>query len=310
MKDDHCTCAVEVSPDAVDAGADITLKVQVASSHGHGLRGARISIRNDEGTELAQADLRETDDAAYTSDDIVLAAPRVAGECVYRAVVIAADKDGAWHDQASAEVRFVVTPHAAELNVWDVPPAIVAGERFKLMAGVRCSAGCCLADRKLSIVAEDGAEIGAANLGRDIWPGTDALYVTEIEGKAPTTAGTYQWDVRTAAWDGELPHDIGSSTISVRVVNPPDCEITVEAVDKETRTPIKGARVVVHPYRATTDENGVARIKVTKGHYDILVSASKYVAVSTTAEVTADLIARTELDADTSWMSPDEDPGY
>jgi hypothetical protein len=94
------------------------------------------------------------------------------------------------------------------------------------------------------------------------------------------------------------------------VVNPPDCEITVEAVDKETQTPIKGARVVMHPYRALTDENGVARVKVAKGPYDILVSASKYVAVSTTAEVTADMITRAELDADPPWMSPDEDPGY
>ena len=29
----------------------------------------------------------------------------------------------------------------------------------------------------------------------------------------------------------------------------------------------------MHPYRATTDENGVAKVKVTKGRYDILVSA-------------------------------------
>ena len=30
MKNDQCTCTVEVSPDEVDAGADITLKVRVA----------------------------------------------------------------------------------------------------------------------------------------------------------------------------------------------------------------------------------------------------------------------------------------
>ena len=64
------------------------------------------------------------------------------GEHVYRAVVVAADKDGALQEQASTEVRFVVKPHTAQLNVWDVPSAIVAGERFKFTVGVRCSAGC------------------------------------------------------------------------------------------------------------------------------------------------------------------------
>lgn len=65
----------------------------------------------------------------------------------------------------------------------------------------------------------------------------------------------------------------------------------------------------MHPYRAQTDESGVAKVKVTRGTYDILVSASKYLAVTTTAEVTADMITRAELDVDPPWMSPDEDPG-
>jgi hypothetical protein len=307
MKDDHCTCTVEVSPDEVDAGADITLKAQVTSSLRHGLRGARISIRNNDGIELAQADLTETDDDAYTSDDIVLAAPCVVGECVYRAVVIAADKDGAWHDQASAEVRFIVTPHAAELNAWDVPHAIVAGARFKFMAGIRCSAGCCLAGRTLRIVAEDGAEIGSANLGQDTWPGTDALYVAEIEGEAPPAPGAYRLEVRIAASETQLPHAAGALAVVLKVVSAPDCEVAVEAFDRENQAPIKGARVVMHPYRAVTDDKGVAKLKVTKGHYDILVSASKYVPVSTNAEVAADMTTRAELDADPTWESPEDE---
>jgi hypothetical protein len=307
MKDDHCTCAVEVSPDEVDAGADITLKVQVTSSRKDGLRGARILIRNHEGTELARADLTKTDGESCAPDDIVLAAPRVAGECVYRAVVIAADKDGAWHDQASADVRFVVKAHATELNAWDVPPAIVAGERFRFMAGVRCSAGCCLAGRTLRIVAEDGAEIGAASLGPDVWPSTDALYVAKIEAEAPPAPGAYQWELRTAASEAELPHAAGALAVVLKVVSPPDCEVAVEAFDRETRAPIKGARVVMHPYRAVTDEKGVAKVKVTQGHYDVLVSASKYVPISTSVEVEGDMITRAELDVDPTWESPEDE---
>jgi hypothetical protein len=40
-----------------------------------------------------------------------------------------------------------------------------------------------------------------------------------------------------------------------------------------------------------------------------MVSASKYLAVTTTAEVTADMVTRAELDVEPPWASPDEDPG-
>lgn len=307
MKHDHCTCTVEVSPDEADAGTDITLTVQVTYPRKDGLGGSRVSIRDHEDTEVARAELKKSDGETYESNDIVLAAPRSVGKHVYRAVVVAADKDGALHEQASTEVRIVVKKHAAELNVWDTPSAVVAGARFKFMVGVKCSAGCCLAGHGLGIFDQEGSQVGAAKLGGEIWPETDALYVAEIEGEAPPAAGAYQWEVRTAEWDSDLPHAAGSLAMSIRVVNPPDCEIKVEAFDREKQVPIKGARVVMHPYRALTDENGVARVKVTKGHYDILVSASKYVPVSTTAEVTADMITRAELDVE---PPPDEASEY
>jgi hypothetical protein len=310
MKDDHYTCTVDVFPDEVDAAADITLTIHVTCPPDEALPAPRVSIRDREGTELAQAELTAADDDEadddYTSDEIVVAAPRTAGEHVYRAVVITADKDGALQEQASAEARFIVTPHEAHLSAWDVPSTIVAGERFRFMVGVRCSAGCCLAGHALDVHDRDGSQIGTTHLGTEIWPGTEALYVAEVAGQAPTAAGTYQWEVKTPAWDLALPHAAGAIDVAVKVVNPPECEVTIEAFDRETQTPIKAARVVMHPYRAITDENGVAKVKVTKGQYDILVSASKYLAVNTSVEVTADMITRAELDGEPPWESPEE----
>jgi hypothetical protein len=307
MKQDDCTCTVEVSPDEVDAGADITLTVQVTNEEG--LRAPQVLIRDRDGTELARAKLaRSGDEDAYASNDIVLTAPRSVGEHIYRAVITSADKDGASHERASAEARFVVHPHASELTIWDVPPTIAAGERFRFKVGVRCSAGCCLAGQALSIVDQDGAQVGAANLGHDVWPGTDTLYVAEVEAEAPPAVATHRWEVKTAVPDSDLPHAAGSLAMAVRVVDPPDCEITVEAFDREQQAPIKGARVVMHPYRALTDENGIAKVRVTRGQYDILVSASKYLPVSTTVDVAADMITRAELDMDHPWESPDEVP--
>jgi hypothetical protein len=329
MSNAQCSCTVEVSPDDVDAGTDITLKVEVAYSGKEDLRAPRVSIRNGEGAELAQADLTKAEDDAeqdhaeqddteededtegdiYVSPDIVVPAPRSAGEFVYRAVVLAAGKDEALQELASSDIRFAVKAHEAALNVWDTPSAIVAGSRFKFMVGIRCSAGCSLAGQGLGVFDGDGRQIGVAKLGSEIWPESDALYVAEVEAEAPPSAGAHQWEVRTAPWDCALPHEAGAVAVSLRVVAPPDCEVTVEAFDRDKQTPIQGARVVMHPYRAVTDENGVARVKVTKGRYDVYVSAAKYVSISTSAEVTADMITRAELDADRPWTSPDEDPG-
>jgi hypothetical protein len=303
---DRYSWTVDVSPDEADAGADVTLTIRVECPREDDLKRSSVSIRSQDGTELAQAELKTSDDEAYETDDIVLTAPVSVGDCVYRAVVVAADKDGALQDRASTEVRFVVKEHEAQLNVWDVPSAVVAGERFKFTVGVRCSAGCVLAGRELSIVDRDGTHIGCANLGRAIWPGTDALYFAEVEAEAPSAAGDYQWEVKTAASNADLPHAAGSLAFGLKVVSPPNCEVTIEAIDGEKQVPIKGARVVMHPYRATTDENGIAKLKVTKGRYDILVSASKYVPVSTVVEVSADMSTRAELDVEPPLESPDE----
>jgi len=197
--------------------------------------------------------------------------------------------------------------HAVELTAWDVPSAAVAGERFKFAVGARCAAGCGLGGRELSIFDHEGSLAGTMKLGHDVWPGTEALYVAEVEARAPLEAGSHLWEAKIAGWEAELPHAPGSFPLIVRVVPPPDCEVTVRAVDRETQAPVKRARVVLHPYRAVTDDNGIARARVAKGQYDILVSGSRYLPACASVEVTADMITSVELDADQPWVSPDED---
>ena len=190
-------------------------------------------------------------------------------------------------------------PHAAELTVWDVPSAAVAGERFRVSVGVRCSAGCGLGGHELGLFDQDGSRVGAVTLGHEVWQGTEALYYSVVEAQAPLAPGSHRWEIRTGDWVSKVPHAAGSLPIVVRVVNAPDCEISVKVVDRESQAPLKGARVVMHPYRAVTDANGIAKVKVTRGAYDILVSGSKYLPASTRVEVTADMVTSAELDADT-----------
>jgi hypothetical protein len=303
---DQYVCTVKVSPGEVDAGADITLTVQVDYTGEDESKLPAVSIRDGDGAELARAALVEAEEGGYEADDIVLPAPASVGEHVWRAVVVVADKDGAWQDQAATDVTFVVKAHEAEMNVWGVPNVLVPGERFSFTVGLKCSAGCNLARRELSIVAPDGAPIGCATLGDKVWPGTDALYFAEVAIDAPPTAGSHPWEVRTAEQTAGLPHAAGSVALGLKVVSPPNCEVTIEAIDREKQAPIKGARVVMHPYRATTGEDGMARFKVNEGRYDMLVSATKYAPVSIMVEVTADVVTRAELDVEPPLEDPDE----
>ena len=207
------------------------------------------------------------------------------------------------------EVEVTPDAHAVELTVWDVPPTAVAGECFAVSVGARCSAGCDLGGRELSIFDQKGSQAGTVKLGHGVWPGTEALYFAEVEVRAPPDAGSHQWEAKIAGWEAELPHAAGSFPLMVRVVSSPDCEVTVRAVDREKQTPIAGARVVMHPYRAVTDDNGIAKIRVARGEYDILVSGSRYLQACASVEVTTDMKTSAELDADRPWTSPDEDLG-
>ena len=185
--------------------------------------------------------------------------------------------------------------HALQLTAWDAPSAIGAGERFRVAVGVRCPAGCNLGGRELGLFDQAGSRVATVKLGRDIWPGTEALYCAEVEAKAPLTAGSHRWQARI---EGLRPHAVGSFPLVVRVVSAPECEVTLRVLDRESQDPIRGACVVMHPYRALTNESGIAKLRVAKGQYDILVSGSKYMPAAASVEVVADLVTSAELDAD------------
>jgi aspartyl-tRNA synthetase len=53
--------------------------------------------------------------------------------------------------------------------------------------------------------------------------------------------------------------------------------------------------VLLHPYRALTDERGMAKVKVAKGRYTLLVSGFNYIGHERIIDVTGDVSARAEL---------------
>ena len=71
--------------------------------------------------------------------------------------------------------------------------------------------------------------------------------------------------------------------------------MTVEVIDKDTKTPIKNADVLLHPYRGYTDERGMARLMVPKGEYELYVSKNEYETFQTTVKVASDVAVKAEL---------------
>ncbi len=274
------------------------MRARVSCPHGCDLGGQRVSIRNQDDTELASAELTERAGEAYVTSALALRAPLEVSEHICRAVLAASEKDGVLHEEISTEFSFVAKAHATSVNAWGLPSAIAAGERLRFKIGVKCSAACRLTGTPFSIFDHDGAQVGAASLAGDLWPGTSALYFAEVEVVAPLTAGDYKWQAKTPASDSSVPHAAGSCTFAVKVVSPPDHEVTVEAMDSETHTPIEGAHVLVHPYRSLTDARGVAKIKVAKGRYTLVVSGFKYIAYQNVIDVAGDVTTRAELTAE------------
>jgi hypothetical protein len=289
------TCTVEVAPNEVDAGAELTVTVRASCPHGCHLAGQGVSIRDRDDTELAHASLSVDEGETCTAAALVLRAPYDVGEHVWRAVLATHESNGVRHDEVATPFSFTAMPHATSVNVWGLPSAISAGERFSFKVGIRCSAACKLAGRALSITDQDGAQILTAKLCDDVWPGTSALYFAEVEAQAPRTTGDFTWQVTTPASDQSLPHAAGSFGFPVKVVAQPDHEVTVEAFDGDTQAPIKGAHVLLHPYRAFTDERGVAKVKVAKGRYTLFVSGFNYIGYERIIDVTSDVTARVEL---------------
>ncbi len=191
-----------------------------------------------------------------------------------------------------------VEPHAMRLVVWDTPPAIERGQRFAVRLGVACSAGCPPAGWAVEVRGHDGELRATSALGDEPWPGTDALYHAEVALTAPDAEGLYTWEAaaRTDGADGtDVAHAGGSARFGVRVVSPPACLLTVVALDAESGTPVSGARVVAHPYRAVTDARGVAEIRVPAGEYRLFVSGRRYRPFRFEGDVQADTTIRAEL---------------
>ena len=288
------TSVVEASIAKFDAGADMALKVKVSCSSACDLRGNIVIIMAQDAA-VKQIELGFSDGTVNETDDFVVKTPTMPGEYTWTAVFPAQEKEGVLHEESSAPFSFTVKPHTTSMAVWDAPSPIVSGAKFRLKVGVRCSAECNLGAKEIEIYNHEGAKVATGTLGGAPWSGTSALYWAEVELEAPSTEGRYTWTVRFPKPDLGLPHEGSAGTFAFATAKPPEHVVAVEVIDKDKKTPIKGAQVVLHPYRGCTDDAGVARVSVPKGEYRVCVFKDEYADFQTSIEVTENAALKAEL---------------
>ena len=196
-------------------------------------------------------------------------------------------------------------PHDTRVVVWDTPPAVERGKRFAIRVGVACSSKCRPAGWVVEVRDHEGERRATTTLGDDPWPGADALYHAEVALVAPDAEGLHTWEAKALTGAPAVAHAAGSSSFGVRVAAAPACILTVVALDAQSETPVEGARVVAHPYRAVTDERGVAQLRVPAGEYRLFVSGKRYIPFRFDGEVRDDTTIRAELAQDVELSDAD-----
>jgi hypothetical protein len=295
----------EPAPAELPVGSDFVLQVKLSCPAGCDLGTMPLAVTGPDGqvATFAPAFDQEAAPSEVVAREIALQAPQQVGEHVWVIRFLPQERAGLRHEECTLPVHLRTVPHATSLAVWAVPSPVVMGERFSVKVGAKSAAACDLKGRKIAISNQAGAVIARANLGDTPWPGTSALYWTEVEVKAPDQEGMFWYAVNFAATDVETPHDGASSKFSVAIVRPPEHRLTVEVLEKDTKVPIEDAQVRLGAYRAATDPAGRAEVAMPKGTYDLTIWKVGYDAPSQIVDVSEDISIQIEAE-----IVPPENP--
>jgi hypothetical protein len=300
----HLTLCEPVPELAV--GSDFVLQVEVSCPEGCDLSGLPVMATGPDG-QMATVEPR-SDQAPDTPRGIALTAPLEVGEHVWSVQFPAHERGGVRHEECTLPVCVRTAPHTTSLAVWGVPSPVVIGERFSIKVGAKSSAACELKGKKILVSDSSGAVIAQGCLQETPWPGTSALYWTDVEMPAPEQEGMFWCTVSFAAADVETPHDGASSKFSVVIVRPPEHRLTIEVFEKDSKAPIEDAQVRLGAYRAATDPSGRAEVAMPKGSYDLTVWKVGYETPGLTVDVRQDVSIQVEAvvvppeNPDAAWL--------
>jgi hypothetical protein len=293
----------EPLPAVLDLGAPFTLAVALVTPSGCDLTGAAFKVLQGE-TVVAEGVVPQIVRHDPESDDhdprngpletrhiarITLIAPREIGYYQWTLLLPAQEIGGKAHAEASLNFSFRTDEHKTSLATWDVPSPVVAGERFVVKVGAKCTACCALHGQHVELRDERGSVLAVGKLGETLWPGAEGLYWTALEAVAPAAEGLCHWAIAFSAAGPELPHQGASATLSFITVGPALHQVSVAIVERETAAPIGDAQVRLGFHRSATDETGIARFTVSPGKHRLFVWKAGHAAPEQVVEVGQDL---------------------
>ncbi len=286
---------VEATPAVVPAGGQVRLQAFVTSLYplDPGARTVQVFANGEQKAELI---LEPQGDGSFESPVLAIDVPEASGEHRLDAHLDVDADSGTQAVRFTTAVTYAVAAHRVTLTALKVPTAVPLGEPFEVTVGAKCACGCSLSGQPIIVSTESHGEHLRVKLGDETWPGTEAVYYSNAQLQAPETEGLVSWEVRLEPEGLPLPHEAEPASFTAHSVPPPEHELRVEAFDRDKQTPIKGASVVLHPFRAVTDENGFALMKVPSGEHTLFVSGFRYhpfrssIRVDGDAEIRADLL--------------------
>jgi uncharacterized membrane protein len=297
------------APPELPIGSDLTVQVKLSCRSGCDLRALPLTVTGPDGQAVTITPSRDHDAASQgDARDITLKAPLAAGTHAWTIRFPSHESDGILHEECTLPICVTTRPHATSLAVWAVPSPVVMGERFHIKVGAKSAAGCGLGGTKILVSDQSGTVIGQGRLQDTPWPGTSALYWTEVEVPAPDREGMFWCTVNFAAADIDTPHERSSSKFSVAIVRPPEHRLTVEVLERDSKAPIEDAQVRLGAYRAATDPSGRAEVAMPKGTYDLAVWKVGYEAPVRTVDVREDVSVQVEAvivppeNPDAAWL--------
>jgi hypothetical protein len=183
--------------------------------------------------------------------------------------------------------------HDLSLAVWDVPSPAVSGRRTTLKIGISCPSGCSLSGTTIDIRNAEGAAIASGRVGSELWPDTLALYWVELDVAAPETEGTHALSIHAASQDSV--HPPLESIVRIVASRPPEHRARFEVIEKGNGLPLSGVELRVGPFRAVTDDGGIACVDVPGGIYEVCAWKIGHDLFTTTTHVAADMSIQLEI---------------
>ena len=292
----------ESVPEEIDAAADFSVAVRVASSCGCDHSAAPFKILERDHVR-AVGELPNLTGENHDTAEIGMTAPEQVGEFEWILVVPAYEIEGLVHEETSLPFSFRTRRHGTGVAAWDNPSPVVIGETFRLKVGAKCTAACALTGNTIEIQDETGAHVASAVLGETPWQGTTALYWAVVEAAAPTEPGIFSWSLNFRAAESRVPHGSAACAFSFVTVLPPEHMVSVKVVERGTDLPVHDAHVRLGAYRGSTDETGLARFAVHTGEHRVFVWKPGYDTPERTIDVRKDGHVRIE-----AAVLPDDDP--